>query len=174
MPADDPHQLIQAALQAYEGPLVRYAGRLVGDLERGRDVVQDVFLTLCRQDIGALQGRLKQWLYTVCRHRCIDQLRKEGRTMPTDGHILDESLSGDQTGVDDALQARDRDEVLQAQLDRLPPRDQEVLRLKFQDNLSYQAIAEITGLSVSHVGVILHKTLARLRQALRGQEGSLI
>ena len=46
----------------------------------------------------------------------------------------------------------------------LPPRQQEVIQLKFQNDLSYQEISEITQLSVSNVGVLLHNALKTLRQ----------
>lgn len=46
----------------------------------------------------------------------------------------------------------------------LPPRQQEIVQLKFQNDLSYQEIAEITKLSVSNVGVLLHTALKTLRQ----------
>ena len=45
----------------------------------------------------------------------------------------------------------------------LPPRQQEVLQLKFQNDLSYQEISEITRLSVSNVGVLIHNALKTLR-----------
>ncbi len=45
----------------------------------------------------------------------------------------------------------------------LPPRQQEVLQLKFQNDLSYQEISEITNLSVSNVGVLIHNALKTLR-----------
>ena len=45
----------------------------------------------------------------------------------------------------------------------LPARQQEVLQLKFQNDLSYQEISEITKLSVSHVGVLIHTALKTLR-----------
>ena len=50
----------------------------------------------------------------------------------------------------------------------LPPRQQEVLQLKFQNDLSYQEISEITKLSVSNVGVLLHTALKTLRQRYAG------
>ena len=49
-------------------------------------------------------------------------------------------------------------------LGTLPPRQQEVLQLKFQNDLSYQEISEITQLSVSNVGVLIHNALKTLRQ----------
>jgi len=48
----------------------------------------------------------------------------------------------------------------------LPANQQEVVRLKFQDGLSYRDIAEITGLTSSNVGYLLHVALKRLREQL--------
>jgi RNA polymerase sigma-70 factor (ECF subfamily) len=49
---------------------------------------------------------------------------------------------------------------------KLTVQQQEVLVLKFKDELSYKEIAELTGLSVSHVGVLLHEALGALREVI--------
>ena len=46
----------------------------------------------------------------------------------------------------------------------LPPRQQEVIQLKFQNDLTYQQIAEITETSANNVGVLIHTALKSLRQ----------
>ena len=46
----------------------------------------------------------------------------------------------------------------------LPPRQQEVLLLKFQNDLSYQQIAEIIQTNANNVGVLIHTALKTLRQ----------
>jgi RNA polymerase sigma-70 factor (ECF subfamily) len=46
----------------------------------------------------------------------------------------------------------------------LPTRQQEVLQLKFQNDLSYQQIAEITKTTANNVGVLIHTALKTLRQ----------
>ena len=46
----------------------------------------------------------------------------------------------------------------------LPPRQQEVLQLKFQSDLSYEQIAEITKTNANNVGVLIHTALKTLRQ----------
>jgi RNA polymerase sigma-70 factor (ECF subfamily) len=51
-------------------------------------------------------------------------------------------------------------------LDRLPANQQETIRLKFQNGLSYREISAVTGLSVSHVGVLIHTGLKTLRGRL--------
>ena len=52
----------------------------------------------------------------------------------------------------------------------LPPRQQELLKLKFQGDLSYRDIATATGLTVSNVGTLLHQALSTLRQKFQAAE----
>ena len=72
-------EFIKRALEQYESPLIHYALRLTGNLDRARDVVQDTFLKLCRQPCGSFDGNLARWLFTVCRNGAFDLLRKERR-----------------------------------------------------------------------------------------------
>src|SRR6266436_4738751 len=73
---------MRSVLTQHEGPLLRYATRITGDLERARDVVQDTFLRLCREHPEKLNSHLTEWLFTVCRNRALDVVRKESRTRP--------------------------------------------------------------------------------------------
>jgi len=166
-------QRIADALARYEGPLLRYARGLLGDLERARDVVQETFLQLCRADPAPVDGHLAPWLFTVCRHRAVDVQRKEGRLQPLDPSALDEQPSPEPTPArrlegEDALR-----EVLDV-LGTLPPSQQEVLRLKLQEHLSYQQISAVTGLSVSHVGVLIHNGLKSVRARCAGTRPGVV
>ena len=68
--------------------------------------------------------------------------------------------------------AEEREEVadhLRALVDLiegLPPRQREVMRLKFQGNLSYRDIAETLGITTSNVGFIIHSATQRLRKLM--------
>jgi len=138
-----------SAIQEHEGSLLRYANHFVHDLETARDVVQDTFLQLCRNPNEELRPRLAQWLFTVCRNRAIDICRKERRMKLAPENQLTDHITG-----------------LMQQVERLPDRQQEVLRLKFNAGLSYKEIAEVTGLSSTNVGFILHTAISKLRQRL--------
>lgn len=158
----DPGRL-EAALARYERPLLGYARRLLRDDEQARDVVQDVFLRLCREPMAIDDPRLKPWLYRVCRNRAIDVLRKERRM-----RVLDdtERLPTDTPQPDSRAAATDETNRLVACVRGLPPRQQEVVWLRFQGGLSYRQIAEVTRHSVSHVGVLLHEAMNTLRARL--------
>lgn len=73
-----------------------------------------------------------------------------------------------------AAQAEQRDaaQSVLRWLDLLPPKQREVVRLKFQAQLSYEEIAAITSLSVSNVGVLLHTAIRTLRQRMTQLEAT--
>ena len=48
----------------------------------------------------------------------------------------------------------------------LPANQQEVIRLKLQDGLSYREISEVTGLSVSNVGFLMHQGIKTIREKM--------
>jgi RNA polymerase sigma factor (sigma-70 family) len=166
----DRAEWMRSVLAQHEGPLLRYASRITGDLERARDVVQDTFLQLCREHPERLNSHLTEWLFTVCRNRALDVIRKEARTRP----LTDLDLSSHPSAEVSPARAAERREaagdVLRA-IDELPANQQEVIRLKFQNDLSYREISRITNLSVSNVGFLIHTGIKTLRQRVRALEG---
>ena len=83
---------------------------------------------------------------------------------------LDERLAPNEVLPDEMLEQRETEDRAIALLDRLPETQQEVIRLKFQNELSYREIADITGHSVSNVGFLLHTGIKRLRELMKERE----
>ena len=161
-------EFIKRALEQYESPLIRYALRLTGNLDRARDVVQDTFLKLCRQQPDSFDGNLAGWLFKVCRNGAFDLQRKERRM--TTAAELTEQPSTMQESPEASVIARDSASKVFRMLDLLPDNQQEVVRLKFQNEMTYQEIADVTGLSVTNVGFLLHTALKRLRELLQSEQ----
>ncbi len=153
---------LRSAIERFEGPLTRYAASLTGDVEGARDVVQDTFVRLCGQTPEQLNGCLAAWLFTVCRHRAFNVRRKESRmTALTEMDLETEAAEGP-TPAMAAEQKEATGEMLRL-VAALPPNQQEVVRLKFQGGLSYEEISQVTKLSVSNVGFLLHTAIKTLR-----------
>ena len=170
--SDDPAAWMRGLLVRYEGPLTSYATRIVGDVHLARDVVQETFLKLLRQDRAAVEPIAARWLFAVCRNGAIDERRK-GRHMTQAGTAaLSERSTTAPTAGETTERRDDLVRALQA-IGALPEGQQEVLRLKFSHGLSYQEIAEVTGLSVSHVGVKLHEGMRALRARLGVAHGGV-
>lgn len=172
MAEPEPDNWIHEAILAYESPLLRYALHFVRDPNQARDIVQDTFLQLCRNPKPELQKRMPQWLYTVCRNRAIDVIRKESRVkqMPElNNHTARPTALEPVAQVPlpcQAIEASETASGLLKQIATLPDRQQEVLRLKFHGELSYKEIAKIMGLTSTNVGFILHTAVSKLRQQM--------
>jgi RNA polymerase sigma factor (sigma-70 family) len=156
---------VRAAVGRYEGPLTLYAARLLGDGEAARDVVQETFLRLCAQSRAQIEGRLAEWLFTVCRNRALDVLRKEGRMARLSEERM-HSIPSSEAGPHEALADKDDSARVHRLLETLPPGQREVIRLKFQNGFSYKEISRISGFSVGNVGFLIHTGLKTIRQKL--------
>ncbi len=148
-------QWIVDALNQYEGALIRYAAWLLRDSEAAREVVQETFLRLCREQPSRVRGFLPQWLFTVCRNLAFDIRKREACMTP---------LEDAEIGVDSDAEQREAAVEIFRLVDNLPKNQREVVYLKFQCDLSYKEISEITKLSVSNVGFLLHTALTEIRK----------
>ena len=164
MLADAPD--LPALLERYERPLVRYSWSILGDLEAARDVVQETFIRLCRRLESDDATHTEAWLFTVARNLSIDHQRKQSRIiyMPqTDDRTTDEP------GPGASLEQQETRDSIFGLLDQLSENQREVIRLKFQNDLSYKEIADVTQLTVTNVGFLLHTGLKKLRALLEAQ-----
>ena len=155
-------QTVEELLRRFEVPLLQYATRITGSSERARDVVQEAFIKFQRNGAVA-PDKTATWLFTVCRNGALNVCRKEKRMMYLDEEII-ESREDEQPMPFEQMEQREASGFLMKILATLPPRQQEVLQLKFQNDLSYQEIAEITKTTANSVGVLIHTALKTLRQ----------
>ena len=162
---------IGSAIDQYQGRLIRFASRITGDVESARDVVQDTFLRLCREDLDRVRDHLPAWLFRVCRNRALDVRKKEKplQALEDDGTSAVEEPSAD---PHTRLEKGDDARRLRAAIDTLPAAQQEALRLRFQEELSYKEISAVTGHSIGSVGFLIHAGIKQLRQRLQHDESA--
>lgn len=166
--SSDPCQWILEAVDAHELPLLRYARRLLGDLDLARDAVQHAFVQLCEQRHDRLDGRIAPWLYRVCRNKALDHLRRAGRERA----FVDDEPDGPshapsppdhrETNPASSAERRDLTAHVRGLLLLLPAPQRETIDL-WCEGLTYREIAEITGRQEGHVRVLAHRGLSALR-----------
>src|SRR5881394_3270372 len=147
----------------FEIPLLQYARRITGDREQARDVVQETFIKFQRNGALRREDEPATWLFTVCRNGAINVCRKEKRMTYLDEEMI-ESREDKQPMPYEELEQKEATGFLLRIVATLPPRQQEVIQLKFQNDLSYQQIAEITKTTANNVGVLIYTALKNLRQ----------
>src|SRR5262245_12166817 len=155
------HEWVVAVARRLERPLLVYVRRLLGDEDRGQDIVQEAFLKLCRQPRAEVEPHVAPWLFAVCRRHVIDVLRKENRMSA----LSDTAEPATHSGPSETVETTDLSRAVLERLSKFPPSQQEAVRLKFLQQFSYREIAEVMNLSESHVGVLVHTAIKKLRQA---------
>ena len=100
------------------------------------------------------------WLLTIARNVAIDHLRARQFHEPLDVAAIVPAL--DETPEQRAIQESDA-QRLAALLASLPPRQRELIAMKYGADMTNRAIARATGLSESNVGTILHRAVEELR-----------
>ena len=155
---------VLSALDQFEGKLLRYAQRLLGNLDEACDVVQFVFLRLCEQSPGDLDDRLAQWLYTVCRNRALDVLRLSGRErLNGDNHKTNAEAASRENDPADSAEDAELHDLLRQLVEHLPPNQREAIDL-WADGFSYAEISRIVERQEGHIRVLVHRGLKTLRE----------
>lgn len=149
----------------HEQAVRRFAGLLVGDSERGRELAQDAFVRAWEARGRYLpSGRLRGWLYGFVRKLAAHE-RRRARVRrlfglgPPPAWTAPAEL---EPAPFEALAARDRDRIVGAALGRVPPKMREALVLRFVEGLDYDAMAAVLGTSASTLRSRVHHGLAHL------------
>src|SRR6187200_2684834 len=124
---------MDALLRRFERPLLQYATRILHDSDRARDVVQETFVKLQQENRTELDHAPAKWLFTVCRNGALNICRKEKRMTYLDEEILEKQESQD-AAPNERIEREEASGFLLRIVATLPPRQQEVLQLKFQND----------------------------------------
>ena len=126
------------------------------DEEEVADLFQDILVNLWK-GFAKFRGdsSIRTWIYRVSLNTCISAERKKrkGETVPLDMNI---NLFDD--SVEDMKQIR----MLQGRISRLGPFDRAIVLL-WLENLSYDEIGDIVGISAKNVSVRLFRIKEQLR-----------
>jgi len=154
----------------YFARVYNYIRYRVQDADLSDDLTAQVFERALLH-IGQYQqdkAPLAAWLFTIARNAVNDHFRAQKRRRWLSLDLLREWSSNDpQPG--DVIADNDLQDNLLAAVACLGNRERDLIGLKFAAGLTNRAIAELTGLSESNVGIILFRTVRRLRAELEAQ-----
>lgn len=149
----------------YRDSLIRMLHRRTGDRDRAEELTQEVFA----RAVAAPPRNPRPWLFAVA----LNLVREEGRRAVRQGRRL-ELYKGEQeteaASPDDEYARDERITLVRAALGALSERDREALLLQ-AEGLSYDEIAQSTGLAKGAIGTTLARARRRLVEAYRAKEG---
>ena len=150
-------ETITELFAALESPLLGYALRLLGQGGVAEDIVQEAFMRLHAQFEQVREPR--RWLYRTVHNLALNHRRQADKLVPL-GLDADENgpaapeAADPQPLPDEQIARWEGIGLVRLSLETLDARSRELVRLKFNDGLSYKEMSLRTGLSIGNVGYL--------------------
>jgi RNA polymerase sigma-70 factor (ECF subfamily) len=160
-----------ALLDRYQNRLFRYLMRLAGDPATAEDLFQQTWMRVITR-IHKYDNRrpFEPWLFSVARNLAIDHLRRvspESLDEPTaTGESRIDGLAAGEPGHLDRLLERERRSHLELHLQALPAIYREALSLRFEEEMTFEEMAEVLKAPVSTVKSRVQRALSTLRKKM--------
>ncbi|HVF56360.1 MAG TPA: sigma-70 family RNA polymerase sigma factor [Pyrinomonadaceae bacterium] len=158
-------------VRRYQRPIVSYVYRMVGDYDMALDLTQEVFIKI----YGSLERyrpeyKFSTWIYRIAHNAAIDHLRRAGgnrtedlKLEAEDGGIYEKPLASGSLTPEQESERSERRAEIESVVVQLPPSYRELIVLRHAHDMSYDEIAEVTGLPLGTV----KNRIFRAREAMR-------
>lgn len=173
----DPETL-RATVQEHARPLYRAARGMGFREEEAEDLVQDV-LTTFLATLDRFEGRsqIRTWLFGILHHKVLERRRESYREELSDP--IDEVFESrfDSRGkwvrppqdLHRLIESKEIGDAIEKCMEGLPQKQREAFVLREMEELETTEICKILGVTVTNLGVLLHRVRNRLRECLEAR-----
>jgi RNA polymerase sigma-70 factor, ECF subfamily len=173
-------ELVQSALDGretsfeelvrrYQRPIAAYVYRMVGDYDAALDLTQEVFIKVYNS-LTRYRSEFKfsTWIYKIAHNAAIDHLRRhavrdQALTSGIDGERREVLIESRRLTPEQESERKERRTEIESVVQLLPAAYRELIVLRHSQDLSYDEIAEVTGLPLGTV----KNRLFRARESMR-------
>ena len=148
-------------VERYQKPLYSYLRRLGLEHDEASDVLQNSFIRAW-DNLSTLreEGNFRSWLYTIASNQAKNWFRSRSRLT-----ALEQSQDAREEDPDDPDEPLDRGKMrvwIDTALDRLPAPQRQVVVLRAFEDVPFNKVAEICGISLSAAKVSYHRALKKM------------
>ena len=160
-------------VQRYKNPLINYIYRFLGDYEACADIVQETMIKVYRnKDSYKSIAKFSTWIYTIAGNlaRTEYQRRKKRNTFSINSMRVDDEtfdIPDESSRPDDVTDSGIKEEIIQKALLKVSEAYREMVVLRDIQELSYEEIAEVTGITVGTVKSRINRGRAQLQKLLK-------
>lgn len=158
----------------YKRYVIKLAGLITqktGSEENAKELCQDIFLAvyLQKDNLKNVQN-FKAYLFGIAKNKLFNYYRHQLVKQKYQQNFLNGTASF-ADDVKDILESKQLAQMIDHQVERLPPKCREVFKLSRQENLSYKAIAQRLKISENTVDQHIQKALRIIRSAIKDYHG---
>ena len=157
-------------VREHRSSLLSHAWRKLSCESGAEDAVQETLVRAYRA-LPNFNGeyRLGPWLHRIMSNVCIDEANRRKRDGDKADRLAAQPTSRvNSPGVEEQLGLQIDDSSLQSALDELPETQREALTLRFVDELDYQQVAQISGVSEQNARARVSRARVAMRAAMKG------
>jgi RNA polymerase sigma-70 factor, ECF subfamily len=158
-------------VRRYQRPIAAYVYRMVGDYEAALDLTQEVFIKVYNS-LRRYRSEFKfsTWIYRIAHNSAVDYLRRSNSREQAlvgefDGEQYDLPLESRRLSPEQESERAERRAEIEMVVRQLPTAYRELVQLRHAHDMSYDEIAEVTGLPLGTV----KNRLFRAREVMRQQ-----
>lgn len=156
-------------VRRYQRPIAAYVYRMVGDYDSALDLTQEVFIKVYNS-LARYRSEFKfsTWIYKIAHNAAIDHLRRhavreQALIGSVDGERREVAIESRRPTPEQESERRERRLEIESVVQLLQASYRELIVLRHSHDLSYDEIAEVTGLPLGTV----KNRLFRAREAMR-------
>ena len=156
-------------VRRYQRPIAAYVYRMVGNYDAALDLTQEVFIKVYNS-LTRYRSEFKfsTWIYKIAHNAAIDYLRRhavreDALVSGADGERREISIESKRLTPEQESERKERRGEIEGVVQSLPTAYRELIVLRHSQDLSYDEIAEVTGLPLGTV----KNRLFRAREAMR-------
>lgn len=168
------HEAFRELVERHQNAVIGTVAKMLGNSSEAEDISQQVFLRIWRNAKRYRpEAKFTTYLFTITRNLVFNETRRRGRKKEVSA---DEREENSHHLIEDSPDRQPDAEILQAELQRavddaiasLPDAQRVAVVLRRYEQLPYEEIAEVLGLSLSAVKSLLFRARTTLREALSG------
>lgn len=154
-------EIFENIYRRHYAKMYRLAKTMLYDADESKDVVSDIFARLLRDGDRPQKDKMEGYLMTAVRNRCRDVISHKSIRERVEKLFLQESMQSQIVSMNDDGRL---ERLMQFIESELPPLSQQIFRLRFLHEMSYEEVAQAAGVSKVTVYNHLSQSLQRIRE----------
>jgi len=154
-------------VRRYQRPIASYIYRIIEDYETSLDITQEVFIKVYN-NLSSYSSSYKfsTWIYRIAHNATIDYLRRDNKDQEIESEVGFIRLESQNPTPERESELREELREVKLAIKALSPAYRELILLRHSQGLSYEEIAEITGLPIGTVKNRLFRARAEIKKLL--------